>query len=184
MREGLFSALASIEGALDGYRFLDLYAGSGAVGIEAWSRGADHVLAVEQDQRAVQVIRRNAETVGADGAVVVRGCTVDRLATTKPSGSPYDIVFVDPPYEVAAGHVADVLTALHQRGWFGQRALLVVERATRKDFTWPIWAEPEKSRSYGEATLWYARAGRQPATDGPGGTESLDVQPADQPNER
>lgn len=158
MREGLFSALSAAEGSLTGCRFLDLYAGSGAVGIEAWSRGADHVLAVEQDQRAIRVIRRNAKNVGAAVAVAVRACTVDRLATTKPTGAPYDIVFADPPYEVAARHVADVLSALHSRGWFGADALVVVERASRKGFTWPDWASPEKSRSYGEATLWYARA--------------------------
>ena len=96
MREGLFSTLGSTEGSLTGCRFLDLYAGSGAVGIEAWSRGADHVLAVEQDQRAARVIRRNADTVGAASALAIRTCTVDRLSTTRPTGRPYDIVFVDP----------------------------------------------------------------------------------------
>jgi len=162
MREGLFSALSATEGELTGCRFLDLYAGSGAVGIEAWSRGAEHVLAVEQDQRAARVIRRNVETVGADGAVAVRACTVDRLAATRPDGAPYDIVFVDPPYEVAASHLSDVLSALHHRHWFQPGALVVVERASRgKGFTWPGWAEPGKSRAYGEGTLWYARAVRQ-----------------------
>ena len=184
MREGLFSALAATEGDLTGRRFLDLYAGSGAVGIEAWSRGADHVLAVEQDQRAARVIRRNIETVGADGAVAVRACTVDRLATTKPTGQPYDIVFADPPYEVAAGHVVDVLTALHVRGWFGRDALLVVERASRKDFTWPEWATPSKSRDYGEGTLWYARAVARPTPDAAGATDHPPAPPPDLPIER
>ena len=167
MREGLFSALAAIEGgSLTGVRFLDLYSGSGAVGIEAWSRGADHVLAVEQDQRAARVIRRNVETVGADQDVMVRASTVDRLASTSPAGSPYDIVFADPPYEVAAGHVADVLTALHLHGWFRPDALLVVERASRgKPFAWPAWATASKSRAYGEGTLWYASATPAPALE-------------------
>lgn len=181
MREGLFSALSPAEGALTGCRFLDLYAGSGAVGIEAWSRGAEHVLAVEQDQRAARVIRRNADTVGAGDAVAVRTCTVDRLATSKPTGEPYDIVFADPPYEVAAGHVADVLTGLHARGWFGPDALVVVERATRKDFTWPQWATPSRSRNYGEGTLWYARATTAPGRDAEIPAESA---PPDQTIER
>ena len=187
MREGLFSALISSEGSLTGYRFLDLYAGSGAVGLEAWSRGADHVLAVEQDQRAAKVIRRNVDTVGADGEVEVRACTVDRLATTKPTGQPYDIVFADPPYEVANGHVADVLTNLHVHGWFRPEALVVVERASRKGFIWPDWATPSTSRNYGEATLWYARS-PDPAVPSTvmsaEPTDAAEPEPTDDPIER
>jgi 16S rRNA (guanine966-N2)-methyltransferase len=146
------------------------------------------VLAVEQDQRAARVIRRNVDTVGAEGEVVVRACTVDRLATTKPTGQPYDIVFADPPYEVAAGHVADMLTGLHSRGWFRPETLVVVERASRKDFTWPDWAVPAHSRNYGEATLWYARAADAavPPAEASAQTpkESAEPQPADDPTER
>jgi 16S rRNA (guanine966-N2)-methyltransferase len=177
MREGLFSSISPEAGTLSGVRFLDLYAGSGSVGIEAWSRGAEHVLAVEQDQRAARVIRRNADAVGADGAVVVRACAVDRLASTKPVGRPYEIVFADPPYDVAGDHLAEVLTALQSHGWFLPAAVLVVERATRTGFRWPDWAEPEKSRSYGESTLWYARA------PGPGGlTGSPPTRQPDRPD--
>ena len=163
MREGLFSAIISSEGPLVGRRFLDLYAGTGAVGIEAWSRGAAHVLTVEQDQRAARVIKQNVQAVGAGGAVVVLTSGVGRLARAGADGGPYDVVFADPPYEVPDTQVVEVLSDLHRAGWVGRAALLVVERATRREvFAWPGWVAPLRSRSYGEGTLWYGRADGEP----------------------
>ncbi len=163
MREGLFSAIVASEGPLTGRRFLDLYAGTGAIGLEAWSRGADHVLAVERDQRAARVLRANVEALGADGAVVVLTSSVDRVAVTSPAGGPYDVVFADPPYELADQRLTDALRALELRGWLAPGTLVVVERRSRRDpFGWPGWVEPEKSRGYGEATLWYARVREAP----------------------
>lgn len=184
MREGLFSALLASEGSLSGCRFLDLYAGSGAVGIEAWSRGAEHVLAVEHDQRAVRVIKSNADTVGAEGAVVVRLCAVDRLASTGPAGGPYDVVFADPPYDHADEHLGGVLTALHAGGWVRHDALVVVERSSRgAGFGWPPWVEPEKSRIYGEGTLWYGRVRPVPAPAAATVDPLETAQPAPDPRE-
>ena len=156
-REGLFATIVSMTGSLSGARVLDLYAGSGAVGLEALSRGAGHVLLVESGGRAVRVIRANIEAVGLPGAEVITD-RVERVLTRGPVGGRYDIVFVDPPYALADDEVARMLTALADRGWLVPGALVVVERATRSGpVSWPAGFEPDRARRYGEATFWYGR---------------------------
>jgi len=155
-REGLFASVASELGSLAGRRVLDLYAGSGAVGLEALSRGAGHVLLVESDARATAVIKANIATIGMPGAQV-RGEKVERLLARPPDLGPFDFVFADPPYAVAEGEVTRVL-ALLAHGWLAPDALVVVERATRSgEIAWPHGLQLAKSRRYGEATFWYGR---------------------------
>ena len=155
-REGLFAALTSAVGGLCGTRVLDLYAGSGAVGLEALSRGAAHVLMVESGARAVGVIRANIAAVGLPGAQVAAD-RVERVLTRSPAG-PYDIVFADPPYALADAAVTRVLGLLLTGGWLAPGALVVVERATRSGAVgWPAGYLPGKARRYGEATFWYGR---------------------------
>jgi 16S rRNA (guanine966-N2)-methyltransferase len=115
-REGLFSSLVSELGGLDGLRVLDLYAGSGAVGLEALSRGAASVLLVESDARAASVVKANIAAVALKGAAVVTD-RVERVLAHPPPASPpggpgYDLVFADPPYAVTAEAVAGVLGQL------------------------------------------------------------------------
>jgi len=156
-REGLFATITSITGSLTGARVLDLYAGSGAVGLEALSRGAGHVLLVESGGRAAGVIRANIEAVGLPGAEVITD-RVERVLSRGPAGGRYDIVFVDPPYALADDEVARMLTALADRDWLAPGALVVVERATRSGpVSWPAGFEPDRARRYGEATFWYGR---------------------------
>jgi 16S rRNA (guanine966-N2)-methyltransferase len=165
-REGMFATVLAVRGALDGAGVLDLYAGSGAVGLEALSRGASDVLLVESDPRAASVIRRNIEAVRLPGARLVTD-RVERVLARGPGDGPLrDVVFADPPYAVADDEVHRVLASLHVRGWLAPGALVVVERATRGGaFAWPAGYTPERSRGYGEATLWYGlAAGAQPAT--------------------
>ena len=154
-REGLFASVLSELGPLAGKRVLDLYAGSGAVGLEALSRGAGHVLLVESDARTAAVIKSNVAAVGLDGATVVTDRT-ERLLTRPPDPPDrYDLVFADPPYAVSAAAVTRVLTLLGG-GWLSGDALVVVERATRSGpLEWPPGYLPGKSRRYGEATFWY-----------------------------
>ena len=142
-------------GSLDGKRVLDLYAGSGAVGLEALSRGAAHVLLVESDARSAAVIKANIAAVGLAGATVATD-RAERLLARPPAGADrYDLVFADPPYAVTAAAVSRVLTLL-AAGWLAQDALVVVERATRSGpLEWPPGYLPGKSRRYGEATFWY-----------------------------
>jgi len=167
-REGLFATIVSITGSLAGSRVLDLYAGSGAVGLEALSRGAEHVLLVESGARASRVIRANIEAIGLPGAELVTD-RVERVLARGPgqsgtAGQPgtngrYDIVFADPPYALAGPAVSEMLGALAGQAWLAPRALVIVERATRSGpVSWPGGFEPDRERRYGEATFWYARA--------------------------
>src|SRR5271170_2355649 len=160
-REGLFATIVSMTGSLAGARVLDLYAGSGAVGLEALSRGAEHVLLVESGPRAGRVIRDNIEAIGLAGAEVVTG-RVERVLARGPALSGdnrgrYDIVFADPPYALVADEVSGMLTLL-LTGWLAPDALVIVERATRSGpVSWPAGFVPDRARRYGEATFWYGR---------------------------
>ncbi|WP_406282296.1 16S rRNA (guanine(966)-N(2))-methyltransferase RsmD [Embleya sp. NBC_00896] len=157
-REGLFSTLRSLRGTLDGARVLDLFGGSGAVGLEALSRGATHVLLVESDARAARAIRENIEIVGLPGANL-RVARAEKTAAEPCPDEPYDVVFLDPPYAVTDGDVGDLLGALAENGWLAAEALIAVERGTRGGpFGWPAEFDEIRSRRYGEGTLWYGRA--------------------------
>ena len=149
VREGLFSALG---GDLTGRSFLDLYAGSGAVGLEAASRGAAPVVLVERDARAVAAARANVASLGLV-QVHVRAESVARFLTE--AATAFDVVFMDPPY---ADPVTDVLEAVIDGGWLAPEAVVVVERASRDDEPgWPVGIVTDRSRRYGDSTLWYGR---------------------------
>ncbi|RZS87008.1 16S rRNA (guanine966-N2)-methyltransferase [Motilibacter rhizosphaerae] len=157
-REGLFSTLQALAGPLDGLRVADLYAGSGAVGLEALSRGAVGVVLVESAPRAVAVVRANAASLGLPGAEVL-ALPVERAAAAPPPGGPVDVAFLDPPYALEASALAAVLADLAASGWFAPEAVVAVERATRGGaFPWPAGFAALRERAYGEATIWYAAA--------------------------
>ncbi|GAA4074795.1 16S rRNA (guanine(966)-N(2))-methyltransferase RsmD [Nonomuraea soli] len=158
-REGIFSTLDSLQG-LEGVRFLDLYSGSGAIGLEAVSRGAAHALLVEADQRAVRTIKANIATLGFGREARVVADKVERVIA-KPCAEPYDIVFADPPY--AAGNTGEVLELLRDNGWLAPEAVIAYERESRgDDLVWPSGYVEERVRRYGEAAVWYGRAAGNP----------------------
>jgi 16S rRNA (guanine966-N2)-methyltransferase len=153
-REALFATLAGLVD-LDGARVLDLYAGSGAVGLEAVSRGAAHALLVDADARAAAVARDNARTLGLQDRVTVRRDRVERVLAGDPE--PHDLVFADPPYALGDDELGAVLLRL-AGGWLAPGAVLAVERASRGSGPrWPDRVEALKRRRYGEGTLWYGR---------------------------
>ncbi|MER5641190.1 16S rRNA (guanine(966)-N(2))-methyltransferase RsmD [Kitasatospora sp. NPDC002227] len=157
-REAMFSTLESLRGTIHGARMLDLFGGSGAVGLEALSRGAEHVLLVEADASAAKVIRENVRTLGLPGAEV-RADKAERVIVGVPPQAPYDLVFLDPPYVVADDTLREMLITLRSGGWIAADALVTVERSTRGgEFGWPEGFEALRSRKYGEGTLWYGRA--------------------------
>lgn len=156
VREALFSSLESEFGALAGLRVVDLYAGSGALGLEALSRGAAHVLLVESDPKAARTVSANVAAVGLDGAEV-RTARAERLLDESPS-EPYDIVLADPPYETAGAAVTEVLAKLVAGRWLATDALVVVERPRRAEpLHWPDGLVAGRERRYGETMLWYGQ---------------------------
>jgi 16S rRNA (guanine966-N2)-methyltransferase len=164
-REGLFSSLVAMLGSLDGLTVLDLYAGSGAVGLEALSRGAADVLLIESDARAAQVIKRNIEVVGLPGARVVRD-RVDRALRRGPGeASRRQLVFADPPYSLGDSELAEMLAELAGQGWLAADAVVVIERDARSAaLQWPPGYAEDRSRRYGESVLWYGRASGETPT--------------------
>jgi 16S rRNA (guanine966-N2)-methyltransferase len=148
-REGLFSSLQSL-GDVEGARVLDLYAGSGALGLEALSRGAISATLVEDDPAALTALRDNVASTRLPGSFVVpMQVLVFLSADPEPR---YDVAFVDPPYDVDA---VPTLAALMP--WLAADAVVAVERRSRgPELVWPEGLRAERSRRYGEATLWYA----------------------------
>jgi 16S rRNA (guanine966-N2)-methyltransferase len=166
VREALFSSVESKVGALGGIRLVDLYAGSGAIGLEALSRGASHVLLVEKDRRALEVVRANISTVGLPNAVALGGDVRSLTAFAPPPAAiaPYDVAFLDPPYDVPDGVVEGVLAGLAGHGWLADGSLVVVEREKPRrgsGFAWPEGFEPQRDKDYGgtrvRSALWYRR---------------------------
>jgi 16S rRNA (guanine966-N2)-methyltransferase len=156
-REGLFSTVLARFGPLDGCRVADFFAGSGAIGLEALSRGAEHALLVESHPRAARVISDNIASLGLPGAELTTE-RVERVVQRTPS-KPYDLIFADPPYALATEAVTALLEALRDHGWLAADALIAIERATRGgELIWPVGYLAERNRTYGEATFWYGRA--------------------------
>jgi 16S rRNA (guanine966-N2)-methyltransferase len=155
-REGLFNSLGSLLD-LPGARVLDLYAGSGALGLEALSRGAAEAVLVENGPKALRVLRANVAAVGLPGARVVAG-SVPSVVAGAAFGA-FDLVLADPPYAVGVPQVLGVLQALSDGGWFAAGAVVVVERSSREEpFAWPTPLTGVRDRRYGEALLRYGRA--------------------------
>jgi 16S rRNA (guanine966-N2)-methyltransferase len=154
-REGLFNSLGSLLD-LDGARVLDLYAGSGALGLEALSRGAAEAVLVESAPRVLPVLRANLATVGLPGARVVAGSVPTVVAGPAPAA--FDLVLADPPYAVPAEEVLGVLRSLAGNGWLAPDAVVVVERSSREQpWEWPTPLTGVRDRRYGEAVLRYGR---------------------------
>jgi 16S rRNA (guanine966-N2)-methyltransferase len=161
VREALFSALTSwvgtsalpAEQALSGLSFCDLYAGSGAVGLEAASRGAGPVLLVEADQRTAKVTAGNTATLALPAQV--RTARVEHLVG-QPATVGFDIVFADPPYELATEGIERMLSALVENGWVAENGLVVVERSRRStDPATPAGFADVWTRKYGETRLLF-----------------------------
>jgi 16S rRNA (guanine966-N2)-methyltransferase len=154
VREALFSALEAAHD-LQGARVVDLYAGSGALGFEALSRGAARVAFVESDRHALDVLRRNAAGLGLAGAEICHGSVEAVLAV--PPQRPYDVVLADPPYALTEQALGRVLALLAENRWTEQGSVLVIERASRgADPQWPTPFTPMRVRRYGDTALHWA----------------------------
>ena len=151
MREALFNIVAARRD-LAGLAVLDLYAGSGALGLEALSRGAASALFVESDQRAAAVIARNMAALGLTGATLRRGAVSSVL--TAGTLSPVDLVLADPPYDIDTADVDAVVAVLTAHGWVRESTVAAVERAaTSAPLTWPAGWCRWPQRVYGDTRL-------------------------------
>lgn len=151
VRESLFN-IVTARRDLTGSAVLDLYAGSGALGLEALSRGAASALFVESDQRTAAVIARNIDALGLPGATLRRAPVAAVLAGG--TASPVDLVLADPPYDVEAAEVEAVLAALSAHSWVRAATVAVFERAAAgASLTWPDGWTPWPERIYGDTRL-------------------------------
>jgi 16S rRNA (guanine966-N2)-methyltransferase len=154
-REALFNSLQSLIGPLEDAHVLDLYAGSGAVGLEALSRGAAEATFVEQDRAAAKLISANAVALALEGATVHQCSVGSYLASSSDS---YDLIFADPPYSVTNDELAAVIAELLQGHRLRSEGVVVVERSVRSGtFSWPVGVGALKHKRYGECVLWYGQ---------------------------
>lgn len=161
VREALFSRLDHY-GVLDGSRVLDLCAGSGALGLEAASRGAGDVTLVDSSRAAADTCRRNIRALSLRGVRTVSMKAVSFL--TGAAGTPVDLVLLDPPYELSEKELTSILSLLirSEDPWLTASAVVVVERSTRSpEPTWPQGLERFGDKRYGETTIWFAEPGTE-----------------------
>lgn len=157
-REALFSSLESEFGDVEGISFLDLFAGSGAVAAEALSRGAVRVLAVEGDRENAEVAQSNLDMVAETSDTrksEVRSMTVERYLAGVDAVKPFDVVFLDPPYEHSNSSIKEIVETLIQKKLLHERSLVVIERESKSGFTWPSAMREVKVRRYGHSSMHY-----------------------------
>jgi len=155
-REALFNSLKALLD-LRGAAVLDLYAGSGALGLEALSRGAETVVFVESSPGVLPVLKENLAAVGLSGGRIVAGSVPTVVGGAPPAR--FDLVLADPPYATPDDEVRGVLERLSANGWLAPDAVVVVERPSRKElFEWPTPLVGLRDRRYGEALLRYGRS--------------------------
>ena len=170
-KEAVFSTLVSWAGSGDasssdqlaGLSFLDLFAGSGSVGLEAASRGADRVVLVENHAATAQLIRRNADAVRR----AVPGCTIEVVTAaaqafvgrSAQAAERFDVIWADPPYGLGNADIEALLAQVLVNGWLVDDGLVVVERSARGEpFVWPDALGVQWDKDYGETRIRYARA--------------------------
>jgi len=159
VRESIFSSLTARWSDLEDVIVLDLFAGTGAFGLEALSRGAATAVFVESDRQAIRALQANVESVGLGGAEVLGRTVQAVLAEAPPTAAPFDLVFADPPYADAVDVLPAVRTALAVSGWLSEDALVVIEHAARQRLpdAWPAGFEPWPVRTYGHTAVQLAR---------------------------
>lgn len=162
VREALFSALDSrLAAGLRGAVVLDAFAGSGALGIEALSRGAAVAVFVERDAGALKVLRRNLADLGIQSRGRVLAGDVQALARRGAlAGTVFSLILLDPPYRIVASEVRGLIDALQATGSVAEGALIVWEHATANEPDWPDWALPLSDRRYGSTTVSIGEAGK------------------------
>lgn len=155
VREAVFSALESLVD-LAGTRVLDIYGGSGAMGLEALSRGAEYVTFIESDRRAAGTLRDNVKSLGLTRQAAITIAKAE-TALANPADAPYDVVLADPPYALSGEHLRFVLEGLVSGGWVELGSVVMMEQSTRGDaWRWPEPLHQIRERRYGETIVYWA----------------------------
>ncbi len=155
LRESIFDILAHRHDAVEGARVVDLFAGSGALGIEALSRGAEFALFVDNGAEARALLRANVEALALGGVTRIWRADATRLGKA-PAGAPFTLAFLDPPYD--KGFAGPALAALCEGGWLAADALVVVEEAAKAEIAAPPALERVDERVYGETRIAFFAA--------------------------
>lgn len=156
VREAIFSSITHQLETFDEIRVLDLYAGSGALGLEAISRGAEFATFVDSDRNACDCVKGNAQQLGARNLSVVQNSVAKFLAPeTDANSMRSDLVFIDPPYALSDTEIANIIDLLDKHGWLNDEALVVVERSSKSTVKWPSSFEALQNKTYGDTSIWY-----------------------------
>ena len=156
VREAIFSTLTHELGSFSDLNVLDLYAGSGALGIEAISRGAHNAVFVDNDRTAISIINSNLGGLGHVHTQVVKSNVATYIGNSSPAVA-FDLVFMDPPYSVVDTVVEDHIADLVAKNWLAQDAVLVIEREANSLIEWPAGFDAQEPRIYGDTSVWYGR---------------------------
>lgn len=154
VREAVFSSLLHAVGSFDGLIVLDLFAGSGALGLEALSRGAANANFIENDRNALTCIENNAKALGEQN-ISVQKAEVLGLVDSVATSAPADLVFIDPPYALLDEQIVELLSALAKNRWLADDAVVVVERSSKSEFDWPGAYAALANKTYGDTAIWY-----------------------------
>jgi len=158
-REAIFSTLTSEFGDFLGLQILDLFSGSGAMGLEALSRGAYLVHCVEKDDAAAKTISTNSALVQKAqpvGVFHLFHISAQKFVDT-PAQNQYHFVYIDPPYDFADSELVQVLEKLLENNFYKDGAVIAVERASKSPQpVWPVGYEPSRTKVYGQASIYYA----------------------------
>lgn len=160
VREALFSAISHMVNDFDQLHVLDLFAGSGALGIEAISRGATHATFMESDHKASECISKNLnDLLGVE--VTAKNVHVHQRdvmqATNSESNEQFNLVFIDPPYAMSDDTVEVLLDQLSENNWLGSGAIVVVERSSKSTVEWPDSFDALQNKTYGDTSIWYGQ---------------------------
>lgn len=155
VRESLFSSLSSLLGPdLGGGTVLDAFAGSGALGLEALSRGCSRAVLVEADRRALQTLRANVDTLGLEAdARIVAGDTFSLAKSGSLPHGPFALILLDPPYRLPSTEIVAIVSALGGHDLLEDGAAIVFEHATRVDVEWPDEFELHTRKRYGTTEI-------------------------------
>ena len=155
VREALFSSITHQVGDYSALNVLDLFAGSGALGFEALSRGAHRVTFIESDRKACECIGNNAEQLNVQTASIIQADVVHTVAST--ASALFDLVFIDPPYALSDDEMHGVLEHLATNAWLSNDALVIVERSGKSIVDWPNFFTPLNNKTYGDTSIWYGQ---------------------------